>query len=376
MQESQLSNIVALFKSIGFSKSKLLVKVILIITIIGDIGLYKIASKLDTKAKRHDSKEKSIRRLLDTKIGSNVYASLIDKLFAFSSNSYEFAMDRTNWKLGKKSVNLFILSFNWHNIAIPIYWVFLDNKGGNSTGIDRIKLITWFISNFGVQNIANLYADREFPSIEFLRFLLNKNINFVFRIKDNIITTDTVKKNFQLKTLNALFRELASGQYKAENKIRRILDNRLFVAAKRNSRGELIVLVSNQYYKDPFALYAHRWNIECMFNKLKSSGFNLENTNVTKDNRVVTLFAIIAIAYCYCAYLGNMRNNIRPIKQKIIHKVETRSVSVFRYGFNLIQHIIAMCLWGQNAIFSQLLQILTGTSKKPKQKLVNLMLNF
>lgn len=376
MQASQLSNIVALFKSIGFSKSKLLVKVILIITVIGDVGLYKIASKLDTKAKRHDSKEKSIRRLLDTKIGSKIYASLIDKLFAFSNNCYEFAMDRTNWKLGKTSVNLFILSFNWHNIAIPIYWVFLDNKGGNSNSDERIALITWFISNFGVSNIANLYADREFPSIEFLRFLLNKNINFVFRIKDNILTTDTVKKHLQHKTLNALFRDLANGQYKAEANIRRILDNRLFVSAKRNSRGELIVLVSNQLHKDPFELYGHRWNIECMFNKLKSSGFNLENTHVTKDNRIVTLFAIISIAYCYCAYLGNMRNNIRPIIQKTINKIETKSVSIFRYGFNLVQHIIAMCLWGQTTIFSQLLQILTGTSKTPKPKLANLMLNF
>lgn len=376
MQANQLNSIISLFKNIGFSKSKLLVKVILVITIIGDVGLYKIASKLDTKAKRHDSKEKSIRRLLDTKIGANLYASLIDKLFAFSNNSYEYAMDRTNWKLGKKSVNLFILSFNWHNIAIPIYWVFLDNNGGNSNSDERISLITWFICNFGAHRITNLYADREFPSIEFLRFLLNKDINFIFRIKDNIITTNTVKKHLQHKTLKTLFRDLANGKYKAEDKIRRILDNRLFVSAKRNSRGELIVLVSNQFHKDPFPLYAHRWNIECMFNKLKSSGFNLENTHITKDNRIITLFAIIAIAYCYCAYLGNMRNNIRPIIQKTINTVETKSVSVFKYGFNLIQHIIAMCLWGQTAIFSQLLQMLTGTSKKPKQQLAVLMLNF
>lgn len=330
--------------------------------------------QLGTKAKSHESKEQSIRRLLDTKIGATAYAALIDKLFNFSTNTYEFAMDRTNWKLGKKSVNLFILSFNWHNIAIPIYWVFLDNKGGNSTSDERAKLINWFIDNFSANNIGNLYADREFPSIEFLRFLLNKRINFVFRIKDNILTTDTVKRHSQLKTLKTLFRDLANGQYKAESSIRRILDNRIFVSAKRNSMGELIVLVSNQLHKDPFALYTHRWNIECMFNKLKSSGFNLENTHVTKDNRIVTLFTIISIAYCYCAYIGDMRNNIRPIIMKTINNVETKSVSVFKYGFNLVQHIIAMCLWGSTKIFSQLLQILTRASKRPKP--VCLTLNF
>jgi hypothetical protein len=375
MQASQLSNIVSLFILYGFKKAKLLAQVIFIIISIGDVNLYKIALNLDTKATKHDSKEKSIRRLLDVSICAKIYAKLIDKLFNINSTNYEFAMDRTNWKLGKTSLNLLILSFNWHGIAIPIYWVFLDNKGGNSNSTQRKDLIIWFISQYGANKILNLYADREFPSMDFIKFLLEGNVNFIFRIKDNILASDTVKKHFTLKKLKRLFRDLANGNYKAETHIRKILDNRVFLSAKRNNDGELIVLISNQHHKDPFELYAHRWHIECMFNKMKTKGFNLENTHITKPNRLVTLVTIVSLAYCYSCFLGESRNNIKPIKIKIINKIEVKSASVFKYGFSLLQHIL-VCANRDKIIFKQLIDLLTGKVCKPSKKLLILMLNF
>lgn len=377
MQASQLKEIVSLFKSCGFKNVKILVQVIFIITSIGHIGLSKIACKINSKANKHDSKERSIRRLLDKPICAEIYANFINLIFKFSSTSFEFAMDRTNWKLGKTAINLFILSFNWRGVAIPLYWMFLNNKGGNSDSEDRKSLISWFIKLYGASKILNLFADREFPSIDFIKYLLAEKVNFIFRIKDNILATDNVKGHLSTKKLSRLFRELNNGNYKAEQHIRKLLDNRVFVSAKRNMDGQLIVLISNQFHPDPFALYAHRWHIECMFNKMKTKGFNLESSHITKANRIVTLFAIIALAYCYCCYIGELKNSIKPIKEKFINHVKYKTQSIFRAGFDIMQHIIDIAFSYGGAIFRhQLFDLLMGKPIKLNSRIKNILLNF
>ena len=376
MQDNQLKEIITLFKQTGFKSAKIIVSVIFVITVIANVSLYQIALHLTGHGNKHDSKERAVRRLLDKPICCKIYAKLVDSLLHFSSSAFELAMDRTNWKLGKLSINLFVLSFNWNNIAIPIYWVFLDNNGGNSDSKQREQLIEWFVSQYGTKNIINLYADREFPSAEFLRYLLSKKVNFIFRIKDNVLAGDTVKKQFTRKTLKRLFCDLANGNYKSESKIRKLLDNRLFISAKRNDKGELIVLVSNQYHKEPFSLYANRWNIEVMFNKFKTSGFNIENPHVTDAKRIVTLFTIISLAYVYSCYIGNLRNEIKPIKQKLIRNVQVKSVSIFRYGFDFIKHIIAISMFNVAKPLKELLRLFNGIPIKSSSCLYNIMSNF
>jgi len=376
MQASQLEKIITLFKQTGFKSTKILVSVIFAMMVIGNISLYQLALHLNGHGTKHDSKERAIRRLLDCPICCKLYANLIDALLKFSNTPVELCMDRTNWKIGKISINLLILSFNWNNIAIPVYWMFLDNKGGNSNSYDRINLINWFISQYGAINVLNLYADREFPSAEFLKYMLNNNVNFVFRIKDNILVGDSVKNHYTQKTLRKLFKDLANGNYKSEPKIRKLIDNRLFISAKRNIKGELIVLVSNKFHSDPFTLYSHRWNIEVMFNKFKTSGFNMENTHITNDKRIITLFAVISLAYVYSCYIGNLRNQIQPIKQKLINNTAVKSVSIFRYGLDLIKHIIVVSAFNGIKLFKELLNAFSGKPIKSSSSLYNLMLNF
>ena len=376
MQARQLTAIISLLRSCDFKSSKLLAQVVLIIISIGHIGLYKIACKINSKATKHDSKERALRRLLDKPIIAESYARLIDILFKVSENSYEFAMDRTNWKLGRTSINLLVLSFNWHDIAIPLYWIFLDNNGGNSNTDDRISLISWLIKHYRSHTVVNLFADREFPSIEFLGFLLQENVNFVFRIKDNIVATDTVKGKLLLKKLHQLFKKLVNSNFVAETKIRKLLDNRLFVSARRNHKGELIVLVSNQFHQNPFELYARRWNIECLFNKTKTKGFNMESSHITKPDRIVALFTIIAIAYSYCCYIGQFKHSINPIKEKYIHNIRQKSKSIFRAGLDLIQHVIAYVFFGNKIPLLHLTAIFTGNPIKQGSTLYNIMLNF
>ncbi len=213
----------------------------------------------------------------------------------------------------------------------------LNNKGGNSNSEQRIELVKWFTSNFDKSQILCIYADREFPSIDFITWLLarEQGINFIFRCKSSVTASDGSKR----VSLTKLHHNLCNmpNKAKVDSHIRRIFGNRLYISARLNNANELVVLVSNQYHQDPFALYARRWKIENMFGKFKIKGFNLESTHLTKYNRLSSLFTLIASAYCYSCKIGSIANSIKPIKIKKLKRSntiqETSEFSLFNYGF-------------------------------------------
>ena len=110
----------------------------------------------------------------NTAISQKDYAITIVESILHLTN-FELSIDRTNWERGEQDINYFVASVIWNNTAIPIYWELLDNKGGSSSDIQRIRLIQWVIDVFGAHKISNLYADREFPSEKFINFLLVDN---------------------------------------------------------------------------------------------------------------------------------------------------------------------------------------------------------
>ncbi|MDW8868421.1 IS4 family transposase, partial [Legionella pneumophila] len=71
------------------------------------------------------------------------------------------SMDRTNWRWGKKDINILMVSVVYKGIAIPLFWTLLA-KRGNSDTRERIEIVQRFITKFGKSMIAGLLADREF----------------------------------------------------------------------------------------------------------------------------------------------------------------------------------------------------------------------
>ena len=307
------------------------------------ISLYQLGINTTKSNIRLKSKEQKIRRILDKlPITSKIYAKAVLALFSVNSNA-ELIIDRTNWKFGRTYINYLVLSIRWDNIAIPIYWMMLDNKGGNSSSEQRITLVNWFITNFSHILINNIYADREFPSIKFISWLLHKdrNINFILRTKNSIQASDGNKK----LSLAKLYHQLQSQQhkYKIERLIRRIFGKRLYISARINHKNEFMFLISNQYHDNTFDLYARRWNIETMFGNFKTKSFDLESTHITNYQRLSNLFMLMAISYCYCAKIGYLANKIKPITKKTIKQTNGTKVirpefTLFKYGFYLLKN--------------------------------------
>ncbi|HMU88709.1 MAG TPA: IS4 family transposase, partial [Agitococcus sp.] len=91
-------------------------------------------------------------------------------LFGFLEQDYYLTFDRTNWKWGKKNINILLLAIAYKGIAIPIYWLLLNKKGNSSTR-ERIALLKRFTTQFGKKRIIRFLADREFVGEEWFNRL-------------------------------------------------------------------------------------------------------------------------------------------------------------------------------------------------------------
>ena len=105
---------------------------------------------------------------------------LIFNMFLF--DKVQLTLDRTNWKWGKRDINILMLAIVYRGIAIPIVWTLL-NKRGNSDTKERIALIQRFISIFSKDRIVNVFANREFIGEKWFTWLIENDINFCIRVK-------------------------------------------------------------------------------------------------------------------------------------------------------------------------------------------------
>lgn len=112
---------------------------------------------------------------------------LIFSMFHIDTN--QIVLDRTNWKIGKKNVNILTLGVVFLNCFIPLCWQQMD-KRGNSNFNERQILMDRFIRLWELigKNISGmvLIADREFIGPHWLSYLSQNHLLYVFRLKDNM----------------------------------------------------------------------------------------------------------------------------------------------------------------------------------------------
>ena len=64
-------------------------------------------------------------------------------------------LDRTNWKIGEKDVNILVLAVATRHSQAPLMWMVLD-RAGNSGAPERMELIERTIAAFGKDSIGML----------------------------------------------------------------------------------------------------------------------------------------------------------------------------------------------------------------------------
>jgi hypothetical protein len=257
-------------------------------------------------------------------------AHLMMGLFDFQERPYYLTLDRTNWQWGKIDINILTLAVVYRGAAIPVYWLIL-NKRGNSNQRERIALLSRFLRQFGRQQLLGVLADREFIGGDWWQWLSDQQIPFVIRVKENQCLL-TVRG--QKMALSARFQDLRPRESRCLRKACQVSQHKVWLSGMRLSSGELLILAANQYVKDPFAVYALRWEIENLFQNLKGRGFHLEETRLTHYFRIKKVMALLAIAFAWAHKVGEW-------KDKVIKPLTVKSTVVWRKAYSVMGWIIS-----------------------------------
>ncbi|WP_353571476.1 transposase [Candidatus Albibeggiatoa sp. nov. BB20] len=137
-----------------------------------------------------------------------------------------------------------------------------------------------FIALFRNERIDYVTGDREFIGEEGLSWLIEHNIEAVLRIKkDTIIETVT-----GIKSIKHILENEPVGKVLYLEQVT-VWGQTVCVEAKKLTEERfIIVLAANK--NDIIKAYKLRWNIETLFGNLKSRGFNLEATRISKPQNI------------------------------------------------------------------------------------------
>ncbi|EGV27591.1 transposase IS4 family protein [Thiorhodococcus drewsii AZ1] len=120
---------------------------------------------------------------------------------------------------------------------------------------------------------------------------------------------------------------------------RRLWGQTVFLSAKRLETNEWLFIVSESYSHQAIEEYAQRWTIETLFAALKSHGLHLEETHLTKPERLERLFALLTLTTLWAVHAGVWAHEQQPIRQKTLERPQ---FSFFRYGLDLLQRLITL----------------------------------
>ncbi len=250
--------------------------------------------------------------------------------------SYKLSLDRTNWQFAGIDFNILMLSIiTSHGMSIPILWQTLP-KFGNSNQQERIDLVAEYIRLFGKNTIEHIVADREFIGQNWFGYLIENHIKFFIRTRENTwcyqrgkgyIKAFWLFYNLPLNTLKQYHSPfLIKNQWVYISGIKQL---------SQKGQFEYVIILSYAFDAQTFKNYSQRWQIECLFKALKSSGFNIESTHLKDAQRLDKLLALVAITFVWVLKIGLWKNQQKNIPIKTHKRL---AQSIFRYGLDALNH--------------------------------------
>jgi len=246
-------------------------------------------------------------------------------------------LDRTNWKVGRREINLLVLAVATRRNRVALMWTVLD-RPGNSGASERIALMERYIARFGRESVGLLLADREFIGADWFNWLVRNDIPFAIRLRGTHRATTEEGRSGTLErlvagpggvrratlTLDAMASHGAPGP-------------ELHVRAKRPRGREPVIVATNRPSLDALAAYRKRWAIECLFADAKRRGLNFEDTRLTCPCKLALLTAIVAIAIAWAGAAGQRLLGRRRLPRKA-HGYPAKSI--FRIGFERLRTLL------------------------------------
>jgi hypothetical protein len=235
--------------SLALRKSRLESLCVLIVGVLvsRSVNLGHLASGFASRAEIASNYRRLQRFFEQVELDDAALARIIVGLTGLGKGPWLLALERTNWKLGRRDIHILMLAVVRGGVAVPLLWTVMA-RAGNSTSDQRSALLSRFCTIFGAASIAGLLADREFIATPWMAYLAKHRIPFILRIKEDFHVRLADGRQCQIKTL---FQKLGKGGR------RYIYDDATLglrtkaqsaavkLAAKRLSNAELLIVASN-----------------------------------------------------------------------------------------------------------------------------------
>ncbi len=322
---------------VGLIKSRLETLCLLVVGMISarTVNLSHLACERPSTALVTSTYRRLQRFFQHVRLGGDWSAPLVIGLLGLVG-PWHLALDRTQWKLGTRDVNILMLAVVTRRARVPLMWSVLDNNGGTSDTGARTLLMRRYLAIFGAASIRLLLADREFVGREWTDFLNKNNIPFAIRMKEKLIVTTEDGRRLALGSLLRKCRGVRT--FRAAL----VSDDApgplwLNFAARRREGGELLIVVSNTPARSALAAYRKRWAIECLFGDTKTRGLNLEDTRLVTPRKLALLLGIVALAVAWAARTAALLVGRKTPARKA-HGYLAKSW--FRIGFDQVRRLL------------------------------------
>lgn len=309
--------------SLNKPRLKVLTGLILGVISIRDVNLVKLACYQESDA-TDESQYRKLQRFFKLWLFSwEEIARLTLSKIPKPRRGYVLSMDRTNWKFGKKHINILTLGIVVGKVAVPLVWVTLPQttKRGNSNTLHRIALMKKLLVVLPAEDIYALTMDREFNGYKWLKWLNEKKVTWVVRLRKDVHIDGKAAKFYR------------STRKSKQYPMRDVFGLSLYFGCKsiKKGRANFIYVVSNNLTPhEALETYKERWAIEVLFGHLKKKGFNLENTHMTEKKKINKLIVVLTLAFLFTIGFGIL------LKEKKVLNAQQKRKSTFRLALDLL----------------------------------------
>lgn len=283
-------------------------------------------------------------------------------------------LDRTEFGIGKRWVNLLVIGLEWHGVFVPLVWTDLGERRISSQQ-DRIalmdQLLAWWKASTIPLPVLCIVGDREFTGHDWLMALEKREIDYVIRIKSNLRFPVWFKGKLKdrLIKLKVLARYMIKHQLsQMEIVIDQSIITRLMLLPqeKADAKEPYVLLITNLVdWQRAQQIFRRRWPIECCFKHLKSNGFDLEDLHLEGQHKINLLFAILTFVYVLAIHQGilsGFKDKV-SLKKAANGKVYPKQ-SLFRFGLYQLKLLVKEL----DQLIDYLVRLIEYIDNQPKYK--------
>lgn len=248
-------------------------------------------------------------------------------------------MDRTTFAVHE--TDLVMLSFNFRKRAIPIGWTFMAH--GMSDYELQKQLIDRCYRLIPNEISVVFHGDNEFGSVDLMKYL--KDLGWDFIVGQSSKNCYRIYPNRDWQSFGTLPVTKTKPIYLEQVEVTRkhafgLLNAFAFYKprfGKKRRKQDIIYCVTSLPIVPTLRRVGHRrWGVECLFQDLKSSGWQIQKSDVTHPKRREGLLTVLNLCYLWTTCLG--RWLCKTSQRHLVDAKPNRRLSLFRIGWDWLVH--------------------------------------